>query len=89
MMRNLTIGLASAAVLLAVCAQAPAQQTRLYGADGRSVGTATPYGNGSIRYRDERGRSTGTATTTNGTTTFYDARGRVIGRSAAPPEGRR
>jgi YD repeat-containing protein len=88
-MRNYTIVPAIAAVLLAICVQAQAQQTRLYGADGRSVGTATPSGNGSTRYHDERGRSTGTSTTSNGTTTFYDSRGRVIGRSTAPPDGRR
>jgi hypothetical protein len=34
------------------------EQTRIYGPDGRSLGTAAPYGTGSVRYRDSRGRTT-------------------------------
>jgi hypothetical protein len=33
------------------------EQTRIYGPDGRSLGTAAPYGSGSVRYRDPRGRT--------------------------------
>jgi hypothetical protein len=33
------------------------EQIRFYGPDGRSVGTATPYGNGSVRYYDARGKT--------------------------------
>jgi hypothetical protein len=36
------------------------EQTRFYGPDGRSIGTAAPYGNGSIRFYDARGRTLGT-----------------------------
>lgn len=73
--------------LLALPAQA-AEQTRLYRPDGRSAGTAVPYGTGSERFYDSAGRAIGTATTTSGTTTFYDARGNVIGRTTKPPTGR-
>jgi hypothetical protein len=66
--------------LLALPAQA-GEQTRFYGSDGRSAGTAVPYGAGSTRFYDSTGRSVGTSTTTGGTTTFYDSRGHVIGRS--------
>ena len=66
--------------LLALPAQA-GEQTRFYGLDGRSAGTAVPYGTGSTRFYDSTGRSVGTSTTTGGTTTFYDSRGHVIGRS--------
>src|SRR5215831_9069386 len=31
-------------------------QTRLYDSQGRSIGTATPYGNGSVRYYDAGAR---------------------------------
>lgn len=36
-------------ILLLTVAPAQAQQTRAYGPDGRSLGTASPYGNGSTR----------------------------------------
>jgi hypothetical protein len=39
-----------------------AEQTRLYGPDGRSVGTATTDGSGTTVFRDDRGRVTGRAT---------------------------
>jgi YD repeat-containing protein len=55
------------------------EQTRFYGPDGRSIGTAVTYGNGSTRYYDARGRSLGTSTTSGGTTRFYDAGGRSLG----------
>jgi hypothetical protein len=38
-----------------------------------SLGTAGPYGTGSVRYRDSRGRTTFTTTTLNGVTRFYDS----------------
>ena len=66
--------------LLALPAQA-GEQTRFYGSDGRSAGTAMPYGTGSTRFYDSTGRSVGTSTTTGGTTTFYDSRGHIVGRS--------
>jgi hypothetical protein len=49
--------------------------TRFY-SQVRSVGTATPYGTGSVRYYDARGRTLGTSMTTGNTTRFYDAGGR-------------
>jgi YD repeat-containing protein len=59
-------------------------QTRFYDSQGRSVGTATPYGNGSVRYYDARGKTLGTSTTTGNTTRFYDASGRSIGSATSP-----
>jgi hypothetical protein len=59
-------------------------QTRIYGPDGRSIGTATPQGNGSIRYRDAGGSSLGTSTTTGNTTTFYGPGGSVTGKAVGP-----
>src|SRR5262244_2453023 len=53
--------------------------TRIYGPDGRSLGTAAPYGTGSVRYRDSRGRTTFTTTTMNGVTRFYDSGGHLTG----------
>jgi hypothetical protein len=55
------------------------EQTRIYGPDGRSLGTASPYGTGSVRYRDSRGRTTFTTTTMNGVTRFYDSGGHLTG----------
>jgi hypothetical protein len=63
-------------------------QTRFYGPDGRSLGTAVPQGQGSIRYYDSRGNSTGTSSTSGGTTTFYAPGGNVTGRATAPAAGR-
>jgi hypothetical protein len=60
------------------------QQTRVYDANGRSIGTAAPQGQGSVRYYDRRGNSLGTSTTTNGTTTFYGSSGSVTGRTVGP-----
>jgi hypothetical protein len=59
-------------------------QTRFYGPDGRSIGTAVPLGGGSIRYYDARGNSLGTSSTTGGTTRFYDAGGRSTGAATGP-----
>jgi hypothetical protein len=73
-------------LILAGCVidAASAQQTRFYAPNGKSLGTASPYGNGSVRFRDASGRTTGTSTTTSQGTTFYDARGNVTGRSSTP-----
>ena len=51
---------------------------------GRRVGTATPYDNGSVRYYDARGKTLGTSTTTGNTTSFYDAGGRPTGSATSP-----
>jgi YD repeat-containing protein len=69
------------AFVLALCAtQARAgEQARIYGPDGRSIGTAVPIGDGSVRYYDARGHSLGTSTTTGNTTKYYDEHGRPAG----------
>jgi hypothetical protein len=78
----LAFGLAFAAAAIATAALAE-PQTRFYDAQGRSLGTATAVGGGSINYRDAQGRSLGRSPTTpGGTTTYYDSRGRVTGRSS-------
>jgi YD repeat-containing protein len=59
------------------------EQVRFYAPDGRSIGTATLTPDGTTRYYDARGRSTGTSTKSGGTTTLYDPRGRVVGRATA------
>jgi YD repeat-containing protein len=59
-------------------------QTRFYDAQGRSVGTAAPNGNGSVRYYDAQGKTLGTYTTTGNTTRFYDAAGRPTGSATSP-----
>ena len=48
------------------------------------MGTATPYGNGSVRYYDAQGKTLGTSTTTGNTTRFYDASGRPTGSATSP-----
>jgi hypothetical protein len=77
-MKISTIFLAFALALCATQARAE-QQTRFYGPDGKSIGTAVPLGNGSVRYFDARGNSLGTSTTTGNTTRFYDAGGKPTG----------
>jgi hypothetical protein len=80
-------GMAIGAALFAAgaCAARGAEQTRLYGPDGRSVGTATTDSAGSTTFRDARGRTTGTSSTTSdGATTFRDPRGNVTGRAFTP-----
>jgi YD repeat-containing protein len=74
---------ALALLMLALPAQAE-EQTRFYAPSGQSAGTAARDSSGSIRFRDAQGRSIGTSTTVGGTTTFYDARGRVVGRKRNP-----
>ena len=54
------------------------EQTRFYGPDGRSTGTATTSGNTTTFYGAD-GRRTGSATTSGNTTTFYGADGRRTG----------
>jgi hypothetical protein len=56
------------------------EQTRFYGPDGRSMGTATTSGNTTTFYGAD-GRRTGSATTSGNTTTFYGADGRRTGSS--------
>src|SRR5262245_4682723 len=70
--------------LLALCVTLARseEQTRFYGLDGKSIGTAVPQGNGSMRYYDSRGNSLGTSTTTGNTTRFYDARGHSTGSAS-------
>ncbi|WP_028164165.1 hypothetical protein [Bradyrhizobium elkanii] len=69
--------------LLTLPAQA-GEQTRIYGPDGKSLGTATLDSAGNVRFRDAQGRSLGTSSTAGGTTTFYNSRGNVTGRSTSP-----
>jgi hypothetical protein len=59
------------------------EQTRFYGPDGRSFGTAATSGNTTTFYGAD-GRRTGSATTSGNTTTFYSADGRRTGSSTAP-----
>jgi hypothetical protein len=59
-------------------------QTRFYDSQGRSVGTATPYGNGSVRYYEAQGKTVGTSTTTGNTTRFNDVGGRPTGSATSP-----
>jgi YD repeat-containing protein len=66
--------------LFALPAQA-GEQVRIYGPDGRSLGTVTKDSAGNERFRDVQGRSTGTSSTSGNTTTIYDQRGNVIGRA--------
>ena len=63
---------------------AESQQIRVYDAHGRSIGTATTDSQGTTTFRDSRGSTTGTASTSagRGTTVFRDSRGRTIGRSS-------
>jgi hypothetical protein len=58
-------------LLLTTPAQA-GEQVRLYGADGRSLGTITTDTAGTSHYRDAQGHSIGTSSTdSSGVTTFY------------------
>jgi YD repeat-containing protein len=79
------LAILTAVIVVPAIVQARAEpQTRFYDSQGRSVGTAAPYGNGSVRYYDARGRTLGTSTTTGNTTRFYDASGRSIGSATSP-----
>jgi hypothetical protein len=67
--------------------KAPAgEQTRFYGPDGWTVGTATTSGNTTTFYGAD-GRRTGSATTSGNTTTFYGVDGRRT--SSATVTGKR
>jgi hypothetical protein len=55
------------------------EQTRFYGPDGKSIGTAAPQGDGSVRYYDARGNSLGTSSTIGNTTRFYGPDGKRTG----------
>jgi len=80
------ISLAFALVLTAAAAHA--QQTRFYGPDGKSTGTAVPYGNGSVRYYGPDGKSTGTAVPYgNGSVRYYGPDGRSLGTSTTTSTG--
>jgi hypothetical protein len=60
-------------------------QTRFYSPDGKSLGTAAPQGEGSIRYRDSSGRTIGTSSTdSSGTTRYYGPDGKSLGTSTGP-----
>jgi hypothetical protein len=85
---GLVLAIAIIAFMFAIRPSFGAEQTRIYDANGRSIGTATPEGQGSVRYRDAGGRSVGTSTTTHGTTTFYGPSGNVTGRAVGPAKPR-
>jgi hypothetical protein len=74
--------LAMTLIGLAINKAPSGEQTRLYGADGRSLGTATTSGNTTTFYGADGGR-TGSATTSGDTTTFYGADGRRTGSATA------
>jgi YD repeat-containing protein len=86
MMQGLAVLIAVIIVLASdqAGAEGAEPQTRFYDSQGRSVGTAAPYGNGSVRYYDARGKTLGTSTTTGNTTRFYDASGRPTGSATSP-----
>jgi YD repeat-containing protein len=81
---NITLLLIAVIIGLAIDQARAEPQTRFYDSQGRSIGTAAPYGYGSVRYYDARGRSLGTSTTTGNTTRFYDAGGRSVGSATSP-----
>jgi hypothetical protein len=84
MKTNVLIVTVTALLALCVTQARSEEQTRFYGRDGKSIGTAVPLGNGSVRYYDSRGNSVGTSTTTGNTTRFYDAGGRSTGSATRP-----
>jgi hypothetical protein len=61
------------------------EQTIIRDAQGRTTGTATPQGDGTVKWRDSSGRVIGSATTdSSGTTRYYGPDGRSIGTSTGP-----
>ena len=73
----------AAALALSTSIAIADEQTRIYDANGRSIGTATT--NGSVTtFRNDRGQNTGTATTNGNTTTFRDERGSITGKTIGP-----
>ena len=73
--------LAISLIGLAINKARAGEQTRFYGSDGRSIGTATTSGNTTTFYGAD-GRRTGSATTSGNTTNFYGADGRRTGSSS-------
>jgi hypothetical protein len=72
------LAMAMGLVGLAINKARAGEQTRFYGSDGRSIGTATTSGNTTTFYGAD-GRRTGSATTSGNATTFYGADGRRTG----------
>jgi hypothetical protein len=61
------------------------EQTVLRDSQGRTIGTATPQGDGTVKFRDSQGRSVGSATTDpSGTTRYYGPGGNSLGSSSGP-----
>jgi YD repeat-containing protein len=81
---------ASILMLLALAETALAQQTTIYGRDGRVIGRVTTDSQGSRTIYDAQGRISGrTATDSQGTTTIYDAQGRKTGTVTSPQPSRK
>jgi hypothetical protein len=60
-------------------------QTTFRDAQGRTTGTASPEGSGTVRFRDSSGKTIGTSSTdSSGTTRYYDAQGKSLGTSTGP-----
>ena len=78
------------AVLLLWLAPAQAQQSTLYGPDGRVRGRSVTDSQGTTTHYDAAGRKIGSATTnlSTGTVTVYGQDGRRIGTSTRPTEPR-
>jgi hypothetical protein len=74
--------LAMSLIALAINKAPAGEQTRFYGPDGRSTGTATTSRNTTTFYGAD-GRRTGSATISGNTTTFYGADGRRTGSATA------
>ena len=74
--------LAMTLIALAINKAPAGEQTRFYGLDGRSIGTATINGNTTTFYSAD-GRRTGSATISGNTTTFYGADGGRTGPATA------
>jgi hypothetical protein len=73
-------------ILFAAPAVATAgEQTIIRDAQGRTTGTASPQGDGTVKFRDSSGRVIGSATTDpGGQTRYYDESGRSLGTSTGP-----
>lgn len=81
--------IAALALLLCV-APAQAQQSTLYGADGRVIGRSVTDSQGTVTHYDAAGRRLGSTTTSpsTGNVTVYGADGRRTGTSTtAGPTG--
>jgi YD repeat-containing protein len=73
--------LAATAVVLVTPTALAQGTTRFYSASGKSLGSATTYGN-TTNFYDASGRRTMSSTRTGNTTNFYDAKGNRIGSSS-------